>query len=777
MSETDERSQEDEGASVPQHDLAESFLRISSNLSLEDALTAVAEELSSLTSSRHAAVYISGEESGFFTAGITLEEFLERYSLDPSPRPGFPPSDSESAQSDSLGEVMLRADISSNDTLLGIIVVGGKLSPGNFTLEDNEILRLMAIYAASVITNANSIRGELQENVRLEASIHAAPIGVFIFNAETSTLVSINAEGSRLTQGAMAHGISAVQFRDLLPLRRLDGEEVAAELHPMHRAIAEGEPVSPALFQADFPEGRSAPALVAVNPVFSPDGPMSSYVVFVQDSTLLIRLDNLRTELIGAVGNALRKPLATMKGSTTTALASSLLPDQEEARLLFRLVDEQLDSMRRLINDLTDLVRMESGGLPLHFLPTDFADALEEATNVVRENGRRIGTAADLESGLPAIAADRERIVQVLAYLFLKISSDLPDPATIRVSAALEGSFVRVSIYLNGKQGVAEGFSRQFEWSSFTGMSELEQDIDLADLSLPVCKGIVSAHGGQIWVEEEDQPALARINLTLPTAIPCGDDRGDQLKEQVEVVEEDAPTVLVVGQIQQMVAHVADTLSGAGYNALPAFNSGQAEQNAVAHSPDLILLDVTLPMTEGVGLIRRIREILDSPIVFLSGQNGDQDIARAFEMGAYDYISRPLSPAELLGRVKAAIQNRASSPDRQISTYLQGDLSINYAERRVSVAGEQVRLTATEYRLLSELSLNAGRVLTNSQLLQRVWGAQSPEDTRILRTFVKNLRRKLGDDAQTPKYIFTEPRVGYRMERPTGNASLPDDRD
>ena len=114
------------------------------------------------------------------------------------------------------------------------------------------------------------------------------------------------------------------------------------------------------------------------------------------------------------------------------------------------------------------------------------------------------------------------------------------------------------------------------------------------------------------------------------------------------------------------------------------------------------------------------------------------------------------------------MQNRASSSDKQITTYVQGELSINYAERRVVVAGQQLKLTATEYRLLSELSLNAGRVLTNPQLLQRVWGEQSAEDTRILRTFVKNLRRKLGDDAQTPRYIFTEPRVGYRMERPGG---------
>ena len=768
MSETDERSQEEEGRPTPRGSLVESLLRISSNLSLADALVAVAEEARGLTSSGHAAVYIAGEESRLFTAGISTEGFLEGYSLEPGQQLQAFLGHSESAQSETVPGGTLRSYIYSNDALLGTIIVGDKIAGGNYTDDDSEILRFLAIHSASVVVNATSLLRELRENARLEASIHEAPIGVFVFSAESSILISINAEGSRLTQGAMEPGMSVSQFCDLVPPRRLDGREMNAELHPLNQAMAGAVQVSPALFQVDFPEGHSAPALISVNPVFSPDGHPSSYVVFVQNSTLLIGLDYLRTELVGAVGNALRKPLTTMKGSTTTALTAAFPPDQEEARLLFRLVDEQLDSMRRLINDFTDLIKMESGGLPLRPVPTDFAAVLEEALDVVRENHRRVTPAVELENGLPAITADRDRIVQVLAYLFLKMSTDKPDTATIRISAALEGAFVRASFCIEGKQGAAEEFSRQLEWSSFASMGEMEQDFDLADLSLPICKGIVSAHGGMIWVEEGKKQADAQINLTLPAAIPSCDVQGEQHREQNPVVEGDATAVLVVSLNNQLVAQVADTLSGAGYNAFIAINSQQAEQNAITHGPDLILLDVSLPMTEGVGVIRRIREILDSPIVFLSGQNGDQDIARAFEMGAYDYISRPFSPAELLGRVNAAMQNRASSSDKQITTYVQGELSINYAERRVVVAGQQLKLTATEYRLLSELSLNAGRVLTNPQLLQRVWGEQSAEDTRILRTFVKNLRRKLGDDAQTPRYIFTEPRVGYRMERPGG---------
>ena len=125
---------------------------------------------------------------------------------------------------------------------------------------------------------------------------------------------------------------------------------------------------------------------------------------------------------------------------------------------------------------------------------------------------------------------------------------------------------------------------------------------------------------------------------------------------------------------------------------------------------------------------------------------------------------KPFSPTELAARIEAVLRRRAA-PDRtkEREPYVLGDLTVNYAERRVTVAGRPVRLTATEYKLLFELSINAGRVLTHDQLLGRVWGRDYSGDSLLLRSFVKKLRGKLKDDANSPRYIFTEPRVGYRM--------------
>ena len=187
--------------------------------------------------------------------------------------------------------------------------------------------------------------------------------------------------------------------------------------------------------------------------------------------------------------------------------------------------------------------------------------------------------------------------------------------------------------------------------------------------------------------------------------------------------------------------------------------------------PHLVLLDMILPGTDGIKLMKRILEITDAPVIFLAGRGGDQIVAQAFEAGADDYMVKPFSPTELAARIEAVLRRHAASDRIKLrEPYLLGDLRIDYAERRVTAATHPVQLTATEYKLLFELSINTGRVLTHDQLVTRVWGQEYSGDSLLLRSFVKKLRRKLCDNAASPTYIFTEPRVGYRMAKSEGGA-------
>ena len=250
--------------------------------------------------------------------------------------------------------------------------------------------------------------------------------------------------------------------------------------------------------------------------------------------------------------------------------------------------------------------------------------------------------------------------------------------------------------------------------------------------------------------------AYATGRRTRRNRHPAGG-RGGRQRVRVLAVDDDA----------QALRFVRDVLTEGGYDVTATADPEEVLGLMEREQSHLVLLDLVLPGTDGIELMQDILRIADVPVIFLSGYGQDQVIARAFEMGADDYIVKPFSPTELAARVQAALRRR-TGPARMAPSepYVRGDLTINYVQRLVSVAGEPVRLTAVEYDLLRELSIHAGRVLTHQHLLQRVWGKTQSGTPRVIRTHLMRLRRKLGEDGDNPKYIFAEPRVGYRMERP-----------
>ena len=204
----------------------------------------------------------------------------------------------------------------------------------------------------------------------------------------------------------------------------------------------------------------------------------------------------------------------------------------------------------------------------------------------------------------------------------------------------------------------------------------------------------------------------------------------------------------------QTLRHVRDALTNADYAPVLTGDPEEALSLVEANDPHLVLLDLMLPGTDGIELMRGILDMADVPVIFLSAYGQEETIARAFENGADDYVVKPFSPMELVARIKAALRKREVPEWAEPSEpFVLGELAVDYAERRVTLAGRPVQLTAIEYGLLFELSVNAGRVLTYDRLLRRV------------RTVAKQLRRKLGDDANNPTYILTEPSVGYRMAK------------
>lgn len=211
-------------------------------------------------------------------------------------------------------------------------------------------------------------------------------------------------------------------------------------------------------------------------------------------------------------------------------------------------------------------------------------------------------------------------------------------------------------------------------------------------------------------------------------------------------------------QIRRMLK-VALTAHNYEVNDTPTGQEG-LNQAAIFH-PDLIVLDLGLPDLDGFEVIQKLREWSQVPVLILSVREHETDKIKALDAGADDYITKPFNMGEFLARIRVALRHVAKSENEPLLVF--GDLSIDLAHRLVSVAGQEVRLTPTEYDILKNLALHAGRVLTHRQLLKTIWGVEYQEETHYLRVYVGQLRHKIEPDPTQPRYIITEPGVGYRL--------------
>ncbi len=224
-------------------------------------------------------------------------------------------------------------------------------------------------------------------------------------------------------------------------------------------------------------------------------------------------------------------------------------------------------------------------------------------------------------------------------------------------------------------------------------------------------------------------------------------------------------TILIADDDPQILELLRTLLELQGWKVLNAGNGQQALEIVENEQPDLIVLDIILPGIDGFEVCRRLRENHSPiPIIAVSGKLEEKDRIRCLNLGADDFITKPFDSQELVARIKAALRRpQLSDPSFPQSPFRCGDFEINYIYRQVFVGGKEVRLTPTEYRLLVELTRNAGKTLTYTQLLESVWGIEFKDDRQYVHVTINHLRKQLETDAMH-KHIVNHPRVGYRFE-------------
>jgi two-component system KDP operon response regulator KdpE len=221
--------------------------------------------------------------------------------------------------------------------------------------------------------------------------------------------------------------------------------------------------------------------------------------------------------------------------------------------------------------------------------------------------------------------------------------------------------------------------------------------------------------------------------------------------------------ILLVDDDPGIMAAIKQALIGHNYEVITARDGVEAWTTFQRESPNLILLDLVMPHSGGLEVCRRIREISAIPIIILSVKGSEADIVSVLDLGADDYLVKPFRLAEMLARVRAVLRRGSEIKSSKVVC---GDLEIDTENHKVTVAGRTVTLTAIEYTLLAELARNSGRVMTTRLLLQRVWGPQYADATYYVKGVVRRLRVKLEADPAHPRYIITEPQLGYRLRDP-----------
>jgi two-component system KDP operon response regulator KdpE len=223
------------------------------------------------------------------------------------------------------------------------------------------------------------------------------------------------------------------------------------------------------------------------------------------------------------------------------------------------------------------------------------------------------------------------------------------------------------------------------------------------------------------------------------------------------------PHVLVIDDEPQILRAVRTILTAKQFRVTTAARGEEGLTLAAALSPDLIILDLTLPDLDGIEVCSRLREWTQTPIIVLSVRDTEKDKVAALDRGADDYLTKPFGIEELLARIRVALRHSAQSKTAGESVVRSGDLEIDLADYRVTRNGVEVRLTATEFKLLAHLAANAGRVLTHHAILSGVWGSEYAEHVEYLRVYMRQLRKKLEADPDHPEMLITEPGIGYRF--------------
>ena len=522
--------------------------------------------------------------------------------------------------------------------------------------------------------------------------------------------------------------------------------------------------------------------MVIVDPSISfikRDGQVESVFVMMKDITERKKSEETLAELYKQERD-LRKQIETemkkrvdftrtmaheLKTPLTPVLASvdSLLSELDEERFvsLARNISQGANSLNSRIDELLDLARGEIGMLELNFESVDFLQILQEATDSVAPIAKSRGQSLtlDLPTSAPQVQLDVSRMQQVLLNLLGNAIKFTPQKGTIKLKAREKDGSIVIEVQDTG-HGISKEQQQQV-FEPYRRLASAGRQTGGLGLGLALCKTLIELHGGKIWVRSRVGKG-ATFGFSLPlehSAQQAVSSTGERYLWKVLIIEDE----------QEIIDSVSLAFDKDWPEAklIPALFGKTGLDLVESEEPDIVLLDLELPDTDGLEVLKSIRLFSSVPVIILSVRQGESDMIRGLELGANDYITKPFRKKELLSRLKVQLRNRTSTVDESPITC--GSLSLDPATFQLTCGGREISLTVVEGRIMQQLMTNAGHVTTHARLAEAVWG-DDHKDSRgtveSLRVYIRYLRRKLEVDSSKPRLILTKSGVGYSLAKP-----------
>ena len=523
-------------------------------------------------------------------------------------------------------------------------------------------------------------------------------------------------------------------------------------------------------------------------PVHDQPGTLLGRGFLLDDITLERSSLQSRSETLALAASELKTPLAVIKGCATTLLGNSLRWEPAALREMLQMIDTQADRLHDVLNTLLDVWRLDAGVQQLRYSEVRFSDMLEQLVERWRKNAPRHTFNLRLPENTLSIQCDALRIEQTINQLLNNavIYSQVGTSITIRLESSTPA--LRLSITDQGKGIAPENLERIFH--RFYRVQQNEDSPYGSGLGLAAARATLEAHGGTLSVESAGighgstfyftlpfapgasamsprqsaaLPATSSIEITTPDSASLP--RTGELRGAYSSGLSHSQKVVVVENDPRMARYLRAHLEEQRYQVQIVTHGLQFLRQLDLKEPDLILLANNTSDLSGSEILQRLREFSHIPVLMLC-DNGDEDEhLRYLDTGADDFVVKPFSIKELLARVRVLLRRRAATEPVATSETLftTSDLLIDFAQHQVSVAGNPVQLSRTEYKLLCVLAQNVGRVMTHELLLERVWGSEYNREVDFIWVYISRLRRKIEADPRHPRYILTVPDVGYKL--------------